>query len=525
MQKFKEEKGVSSIIVLIIIIIILLFAIASALIIGIKNGKILLRNKEENKNITQSNDEEDESYLKYIGKTDDGGLYVDKNGNKKILDSYGEDISYKTHVVGKDSKVALEKLDGNIIVNLGVYDDIYNIKIDLESSKYYIVRKNDKFGIIDYEGKVIIPLEYDNISPNNFGKQNNRSEDGEIFICRNKKDESKEYRYIFFNSHGMKVFECEGQASNYDGIVKIEGILLDNGVSVMAVMNKISGETYLINVTSSEVLKKYDKLDDVSSYWFLVDKQKKSIFIKHVGRILVINNYTGYDKDNVDIYFFNKEKKKSLTMEFAESKNLDISKGPYYYVINKEAIYNEYGEKIRELNGSNCYVYTSAVTKKTYFGLGNAIYDEQFKEIDSGNITECTGDYYLKDGIVYTMDKQEVAKDVKYLSSVMSSNDLENYKGSEISEIKTNDDKKYLLRGTDKMELPSSYSELKFIGNNREYFSLKENNEIIIYSYDELKELWRIKNDSTYYVDDKCNVIKVGKKYYNFKGEELYEEK
>lgn len=78
MQKFKEEKGASSIIVLLIIIIILLFAIASVLIIGIRNGKIQLKNKEENKTITQSDDEEDDSYLKYIGKTDDGGyLYVD----------------------------------------------------------------------------------------------------------------------------------------------------------------------------------------------------------------------------------------------------------------------------------------------------------------------------------------------------------------------------------------------------------------------------------------------------------------
>lgn len=508
MQKFKEEKGASSIIVLLIIIIILLFAIASVLIIGIRNGKIQLKNKEENKTITQSDDEEDDSYLKCLGKTDDGGyLYVDKYSNKKILDFYQYDICYNTRAVEKDSKYSLEKIDGTIVVNPGVYDRIKKIHATY-SGKYYLVTKDSKYGIIDYEGKVIIPLEYNMILEDFIDGEEKRSENV-VFICNKKEETNTEDKVIIFNSSGSRVYECENQAEDdYYNTIERKYFSMDNGVSIMAVRNKISGEAYLINITSLEILEKYDKIDGISGG---LPDIKNYISISNDNRALVVEKKIN-NKLTREMYFFNKEKKKSLTID---CEGYSISGSPYYYLFydfKKTIVYNEFGEKVKELNGYG-YVYNSKINPKTYFKLDNTLYDEQFKEMDSGNITECTGNHYLKDGIVYTMDKQEVAKDVDYLSGGF---------------IRTKDDKKYFINGTDKIELASNIRfEWNFIGSNNEYFLVRGNNQIVIYKSDGLKELWRIEADSKYYVDvdNKCNVIKVGKKYYNFKGEELYEEK
>ncbi len=90
-------------------------------------------------------EDETEFYIKYIDKT--GKFVANPKENKKYIN-----IDYK------DDKYGIEDKMGNIIIPY-IYDIIYESDIDI-----LVAAKDNKCGAIDKNGKEIIPFIYDNIS-------------------------------------------------------------------------------------------------------------------------------------------------------------------------------------------------------------------------------------------------------------------------------------------------------------------------------------------------------------------------
>lgn len=85
---------------------------------------------------------------------------IDRNGNEIIPCEYEYSISYYEDraIVEKDDQFACFDELGNIIIELGKYDDI-----DYFNEERSIVENDGKYGIIDKMGNLITPIEYDDI--------------------------------------------------------------------------------------------------------------------------------------------------------------------------------------------------------------------------------------------------------------------------------------------------------------------------------------------------------------------------
>lgn len=87
-----------------------------------------------------------------------GQLYKDYDGVGILYDDYN-DSEYIGYYVIKDDKYGIADLEGNIVVE-PKYDNVYN---DADYGLIHIIL-GDKHGYIDITGKEIIPVEYDDIS-------------------------------------------------------------------------------------------------------------------------------------------------------------------------------------------------------------------------------------------------------------------------------------------------------------------------------------------------------------------------
>lgn len=549
MKRLNSEKGSAATKIIIILVIILVLAAASfGVYYLIKNNILPIGNNADNANETGELSKgldvsADNSYLKYVAKTEDGYLYLDKNGNKKILDTYQYTITHNAYVSEGENNGALVDTDGNVIVDAEKYGYISNIEINSsEASKYYSVYKDSKRGIIDCTGKVIIPIEYDMILEEEIEDSNYNSHNDSIFFtCKNKSEDGTTNKFTLINTSGEKFFEFESTEEYASSTMAIDGKYLGNGVTIAVIRDKTTGATSIINVTSAEVIKQYERLvEKTTILGEEISETDNWIIVNTLGRTLAIENHTGNTLSSLtstEIYFFDKDKKKSKVIQSTEnSDRVFDEENSYYYVIqeydesnrrDKYIIYNEYGEQVFE--AKSCpEIYTSALTKKTYFYSKEyvnseyvyTIYDEEFNEIDKGNITRVTATHYLKDGAVYTMDKTEVIKDVKYLQMTVNSEGEQ-----EFSMVETNEGKNYLLNEKNAFEIQGSHSEMEFIGTDYKYIIYEDGENCVIRRFDTFEELWTIENQDILFLEevDNCNVIVKDDKYYNFKGEVLYE--
>jgi len=108
---------------------------------------------------------------KTLNQTSKEFIYVSENGKKKFINIKGENIFNdtikntnngiynSTAVYTNNDKFGLININGKIITKL-IYDVIFGDK----DSKNWIVEKNNKFGVISSNGREIIPLIYDEIN-------------------------------------------------------------------------------------------------------------------------------------------------------------------------------------------------------------------------------------------------------------------------------------------------------------------------------------------------------------------------
>lgn len=97
----------------------------------------------------------------YVFRTDDKYVYYDKNGSKKSEHDVDSASAYN------DEGYALLR-DGDNYYIIDKKGNTVGEKYDYISSygKYFLVKDNDKYGIMNDSGKLIIDIKYDSITPN-----------------------------------------------------------------------------------------------------------------------------------------------------------------------------------------------------------------------------------------------------------------------------------------------------------------------------------------------------------------------
>lgn len=160
----------------------------------------------------------------------------------------------------------------------------YNIE-QVENYNYFILKQNNKFGVIDTNGKILIESKFDSLIMPNPSKA--------IFICKN------DNNTIVLNDKGEEIFK---EYKNIDAI-RLKNIASDL-MYEKSVLKFESDEKYgLINLDGKQILKPdYNSIEGLSykEGELLVQKDEKYGIVNIKGNELV---KCEYDKISVDNYY------------------------------------------------------------------------------------------------------------------------------------------------------------------------------------------------------------------------------
>lgn len=546
MEKIKDERGSAATKAIIAIIIICLIA---AIVVGTifvlnKKGIINLgENKNEQENTASLDTGKNNDYLKYVDKKDDEYIFLDKNGNQVSIKDYystGRDIAYGVYPAERDNGVALVNLDGKTIVESGKYFSYTNVDYEAYNyaSKYFTV-SDDKFnrGIIDNTGKVIVPVQYSMILDQCAeDTDSNEKEAGIYFLAEQNDTATSTEKREYYSPNGKKFFEYS-QPSSGGNIYEEKSILLENGVAVISFTSKETGKVSIYNITTGELIVEHDPIQIEESDG--TTKLSVSSTIREAQSTLVDTIRTSRTEEKRDVYFFgdNKSVSNKLSSDASATKYVFSSSSKKYYIVNpndsssrnKYFVYDETGKSIHEFEG-DVDILKSASSQKYYFLQKGSVYDEQFNVVAS-DVEKAAGAHYLKDHKIYTMDGKQIMENVDTLSTITNSYAFSTkHDGTTFDIAKDNNNNEYVLNENGSYKLPEKYENLGFIGYGNKYFWYSDGKDTHIIDFNSLKEVGKFKDTKTssLSVDENCNIIKKSNeysKYYNFKGDLIYEVK
>jgi len=252
-----EKKNNGSPMVIIGIIVVVCILLLGVCIIGIT--KILSKgNSGEDENL--------EGHMTLLSEEENVYTFIDANGKVKKYKNYTDmnDFYYDVTCVSRlsnenefYSQDALINKNEKVIVDYGVYDDITQVS----NGRYYKVEKDDLYGIIDYEGKVIVPVEYSYITVKTV-----RNEAETVFVAEKG---NQEYNYI--NENGKVITQTN---DTFFGDLSYYEKFNDEYDTVIVVSTK-TGYRYF-NLRTGEEL--FQGIKDVK-FWYNMLKQDNKVVL------------------------------------------------------------------------------------------------------------------------------------------------------------------------------------------------------------------------------------------------------
>lgn len=182
-----------------------------------------------------------------------------------------------------------------VVIGIIINSKKRNLEYQLEEVKqldYFICAENNKYGVIDKTGKVIVPPYYDEVQIPNPSKP--------VFICMYDYDTEK-------NQYKIKVFNDKSEQILYQYII-VEAINLNSGLSAIpyekSVLKYKDKDKYgLIDFDGKVIVKaKYDEIQsfDYNEGLLLVKKNGK-FGIVNINGVTVVDEK--YDKIESDAYY------------------------------------------------------------------------------------------------------------------------------------------------------------------------------------------------------------------------------
>lgn len=281
------------------------FIIALAVVIGITFLIIFL-----NKQLTENKIRElKSSTITYLGKDDNGNyVHMGSDGKTYIYSGYTsmQEFSYDTANVRKDGLEGVISKNNKILVDFGKY---YDISDERFCGSYIVQNESNKYGLISYDGKVILDTVYDNITT--FGA------DTPVFklVYENKYYIATVNKAIIYETSNSNVTIQFGEKLNKDtdkGLVKIideeiELILdIDSGKQVYTGKNLEVGYNIIKDKENNRFILVDEQANIVKKVDYIASEEKLDI---KFDKYIVIESKAGY----FEIY--NKKMEKVLETE------------------------------------------------------------------------------------------------------------------------------------------------------------------------------------------------------------------
>lgn len=188
----------------------------------------------------------------------------------------------------KDNKYGLINFEGKVIVK-PIYDEI-------ESMPYkegeLLVKKEDKYGVINIKGAKLIDIKYDTISGDNYYSKENEYKLGG-YIVGNKTDEG--YRYGYIDNKGKNILKIE-----HNKIYRMTEIEDDNNAYLVAEKN---GQAGLLKNGQVILNYEYEKIEyDDLNHVFIIEKNNKCGVVDISGKTIVDIDYNNITIEGIYIY-------------------------------------------------------------------------------------------------------------------------------------------------------------------------------------------------------------------------------
>ena len=346
----------------------------------------------------------------------------------------------------KNNKYGLISLENKIITK-PIYDSIKAINYN---EGMLLVEENAKYGAINIKGKVIIKPEYDQITVDNYYNSETMYK-ASGFIVKKKVEDS--YKYGYINSNGKVLLDTQ-----YTEISRINEIIDDKNIFLLVFKNGQAGI-----VKNNKTILNYE-YEDISynayNNMFVIQRNAKSGIADIKGKIII---QPEYDSIMFGGIYINAVKNNEITIldlqgNKIENNNiyakLPTSNNNYYITIDKDEIYRVV-DREDNVKIDNNYTYIEHI-KDEYFivykdgkngiidlsgkSIADLKYNSIFKiagtEIIQANINNTNNITLLNNEmkIVCNMNNASIEKEDNYFK-VFSNDDIKYFdnNGNEIS--------------------------------------------------------------------------------------------
>lgn len=247
-------------------------------IINIKGNKILEIEYDEIKLDEYYTDENHYRYAGYIvlNKTEEGYRYGYKNSKgKEILNTQYNEISRVTEmqdndnaylICAKNGQYGVAKNEETIIEN-----EYQSIHYDA-TNKLFVVKKSKKYGVVNIEGKVIVPIQYQEI------------------------DITGIYIYAKDNQGETKVYNTNGGQENIDANIAILDTMSEK--YKIKIINEEGTKYGVIDKTGKQLIEpKYNYIEYLYDNYFIVSSENGKLgILDDKGDIKVETNHDSLQK-------------------------------------------------------------------------------------------------------------------------------------------------------------------------------------------------------------------------------------
>lgn len=230
----------------------------------------------------------------------------------------------------ENEKYGLINLNGKIITK-PIYDEISSVNY---KEGTFLVKQNGLEGIINIKGKVIIKCEYEAVTSDNYYSEKNNNEQAGYIVS--KKTENG-YRYGYVNYRGSKILQEE-----YTQIERVTEITSEKDIYFIAFKNGQAGllknNKEILNYEFEDI--QYNGLSDI----FIVQRNGKYGAVAKTGDIIIYpeysNVYTGgiyinaVKENEIQVFDFQGNK-----IETDDRSKIKTENSNYYITVDKKGIY------------------------------------------------------------------------------------------------------------------------------------------------------------------------------------------
>lgn len=468
-------------------------------------------------------------YQKLVDITDNVYTFVDLDGNSKTYSGYSsmDDFYYDTTCVSKKSddgtkiQMALINKSNKEVVKYDTYDSYSQVI----GGKYYKVEKEGKYGIIRYNGDVLINPEYDSISITTIQDATEL-----IFECQ------KDNTYYFITETGKTLMDTQSALHSISYSTKF-----NEDYHTAVIISTDGQKRYFDAVTGDEIFTDKQGQDITFSYNILKEDGKISFYDKNLKLKQEIDVSQDYSS-NARVYFkkyvlveqknvesgdrtysytvYNSDFKEVLNSDKRINPVEDVD-GNVYFIINETdhvRIVSENGKEIKidgyEYNGSN--------TNELEFIVLNAIGDSSKNEIYTfkGKQVVADVDEVLKKGfgLIYTTTQDSTTRHLILRNNTLdldandevTANDyyiiIENSQNNTISVV--DKDGKVIV---DKVTGARAFFTQNYIG-------VQNTDNVDIYNVKNGSKTFTYANSNYVSRDEAINVVELQDGYYTFNG-------